>query len=703
MKLRLPTHVQFRIPFRLRVFFRGVFLLLTLATVALAISVLREEKQRSYRAYEDGFRKNHAQIVARLRHPTGQLALLNPSAVNRSVTPLRPLVLPFSAIDFDDKNKAQQAIEMAGCLIQYPDAASLCVAVGNNPYAGGFIYVAGSFASGELVAHKPGELDLTVAHRVRVEVTMRGETSRWIAPLQLIGEVSTNPSVNPTVRARLTGFIDNGPITPASRPVRDFRGWLWQDGSCFAGDNRDSDHCLKRAFVSIRLPIELFRLALINKSGVVWPPADLDDILVRMEVLPPGEGSPIFDSNAAGASLPFSWAELSSLLLPGEQLLIRNAAAPAEAKSLVSLVGATDSALPPHGLERLVRALPLDEEVKPLSVRDTISTQLGRYEVTLLGEARTVNRNVAEAAARLMWLVLAMLAAIMLAWFAIEVRIIRRITTLTKRAASVSSSVRAADDLARIDLSDLRGSDELGVLARGLQDLVRRVKEDVKREQIRADQEKDTWHAVGHEIMSPLQSLMVLHPDASDASHRYVSRMQQAIRVLYGSASPSEALQSTALQIQDIDINEFLVQVAANAEGAGIGRVSYAPLAQAMIVRADEYALEDVVTHVLRNAERYRPAGTAIRVGLRGDATDAEVSIHNVGAPIASEMIDKIFEYGVSDATRTDGSPQRGQGLFVAKTYLSKMGGTISARNVSDGVEFLIRLPYASGHPQGVR
>jgi hypothetical protein len=142
--VKLPTSLGVerllpaRVPFGLRVFFRGAFFLLGLATIALAVAVLQDEKERSYRNYQDGFRKNQAQIAAKLRHPTGQLVLLNPTAYDHEVTPLRPLVLPFSAIDFDDRNKAQQAVEMAGCLVQYPDAASMCVAVGNNPFAGGF-------------------------------------------------------------------------------------------------------------------------------------------------------------------------------------------------------------------------------------------------------------------------------------------------------------------------------------------------------------------------------------------------------------------------------------------------------------------------------------------------------------------------------------------------------------------------------------
>ena len=48
--LRLPG----RVPLRLRVFFRGAFALLALATLALAVSVLQDEKQRSHRNYAEG-------------------------------------------------------------------------------------------------------------------------------------------------------------------------------------------------------------------------------------------------------------------------------------------------------------------------------------------------------------------------------------------------------------------------------------------------------------------------------------------------------------------------------------------------------------------------------------------------------------------------------------------------------------------------
>jgi signal transduction histidine kinase len=707
MSWRLPRAV----PLRLRIFFRAVFAGLALATLAMAVGVLVEEKQLAHRHYQAGLAKTQAQIVARLRHPTGQLALLNPRVDRRdsgeAVVPLRPLVLPFSAIDFDDKTKVQQAVEMAGCLVQYRDGANLCVAVGNNPFAGGFIYLAGSFASGALVPHGPGELDFTTSHRVRVSVAMRGQTWRWIAPFEVLADGgNVGPSGAPGVRGRLTGYVDGVPIVHGTKTVRDFRGWLWQDGRCLDEAVEPGRDCAKRSFFSIRLPVEVFRDALFqaDRARIVWPPPDLAQILVRLQVLAPGDGTPLFDSDSAGAEPPFALADLRTLLLPGERLRIRRQGA---AEDLVTLVGGSSADEAPRArwIDSLVRRLPVEGYDTPLQLTETIATPLGphgtRYALVLDGDVRSVNRTLAAVATRVSGFVGAMLAAVLVAWLLIELRIIRRITVLTKRAASVSQGMKSAGGLPRIDVADLRGSDELGVLAQGLQDLLQRVDEDLRREQIRAQQEKDQWHAVGHEIVSPLQSLLALHGDADDPSHRYLRRMQQAVQVLYGQASPSEAFESTTLQLAPIDLDAFLGHVAANADAVGIHRLRYESPGAPVRVRADEFSLEDVVTHVLRNADRHRLPGSPITLRLGFDEREARVEIHNEGAPIPEGMLQKIFEYGVSGlgnpAGHDDpaGEGHRGQGLFVARTYMAKMGGTIAARNGDGGVSFTLRLPRA--------
>ena len=235
------------------------------------------------------------------------------------------------------------------------------------------------------------------------------------------------------------------------------------------------------------------------------------------------------------------------------------------------------------------------------------------------------------------------------------------------------------------------------MLAQGLKDLLQRVNDDMQREQIRLRQEKETWHAVGHEIMSPLQSLMALHGGAGDPAARYLQRMQQAVRVLYGQASPSEAFAATTLVAAPLDLDAFLAQVAANAGHIDIADVRYTARGTPLMVRADEHSLEDVVTHVLRNAQRHRSTGTPITLTLAVDGGNAVATLHNQGAPIPSDLLGRIFDYGVSGAAPAAGedASRRGQGLFVARTYMAKMGGTIAAANRADGVVFTLVLPLA--------
>jgi signal transduction histidine kinase len=694
--------------FRLRLFFRGVFLLLAVATVAIALSVLQDEKELSFRSYREGFAKTMGQVAAQLRHPAGQLALLNPpapaaSAPSTAAGAVHPLVLPFSALDFDDHNKVEQAVEMAGCTRQYPGDAALCVAIGSNPWAGGFVYVVGHAPSPPPVAHAIGEHDLALSH------TLRGRHYGWVAPF----EPEPASAVN-VIRGRLTGFAEDGDGRLISRPVRDFRGWLWQGGPCLDGSSA-LDTCSRRAFFSVRLPVEVLHADVVASPHPVWPPADMNRIDVRVQWLAPGDAAPLFDSARPGATAPFSLSDLSTQLLPGETLQLRKLDGKAT-EPLATIKGAQPSTptasnwMPQavndflgRAVRGLLRRLPVDGEDAPIEASETIRTAAGSYELHGFGDERSANRGLAVVATRVSWFVVAMLAALALAWGAIEWTIIRRITMLTKRSRAVTaavadeSSVSPASRWSTLDIADLRSPDELGVLASCLAELLQRVDESMQRERLRAEREKDQWMAVGHEIMSPLQSLIALHGAPDDASRRYILRMQQAIRVLYGSASPSEAFESTTLQLATLDLDAFLAEVAANAPHAGIVDVRYDGPGEAVVVRADEYPLEDVITHVLQNAQRHRRAGTPVTLRLRADDARASVELHNEGDAIPPELIDKIFEYGVSgahtDAASDAHAPQRGQGLFVVKTYLAKMGGTVMAENVAGGVRVVLTLP----------
>lgn len=696
----LPALTLPRLPlsaFRRRIVFHGVFGLLALAVVGLALTLLAEEKQRSRERYEAGFKQTVSTLAAQLRHPTGQLALINADAVAPSARGLAPVVLPFSALDYSDPFKARQAVEMSGCAVHWPDdGGQLCVGVGNSAYAGGVVYLVADLVLPPAVAREPGTLDLAPVSHAVVQAQTAAGTEQWVAPFEAPGDAAVDLG-DGGLRGRVTGFAGEGnALVKGSLPVRDFRGWLWQEPGC-AQPGQALPACARRSLLSLRVPIEAWRQALFASPARTWPPADLGRTALRLQWVGP-EGVVQFDSARAGAVQPFSLQHLATTLSAGEVLRIeRLGGDPARLVTQLRGQAQGDEVAAPW-LTRLILRLPSGDTRTQVQASETITSSSGRYRLTLTGDLASVDRNLSATATRMSWTVGAMLAAIVLAWLIIELGLIRPVALLTKRAAALNYNMQDPQverRLGELDVSDMAGRDEMGILASTLAALLQRVKEGVRREHLRNEQERDMWHAVGHEIMSPLQSLMVLHGDATDPSHRYVHRMQQAVRVLYGTASPSEAITSATVEVDTLDIDNFLRHVAENAPYAGIANVVYTPAAAPVWVQADEHSLEDVVTHVLRNADRYRPEGSPVSLTLAADDAMAMVRVHNSGPSIEDGMLEKIFEYGVSDGAASAQGEGRGQGLFVARTYMAKMGGTITATNTEGGVAFLLRLPRA--------
>lgn len=707
--------------FRRRLVLRAVFLALATAPLLLAGVLLGDEKQRLHERYEQGFRGTLSELTARLRQGPGQLALLNPGYTLAQAQQAAPLRLPFGALDFDDRHKAAQAVELAACAMRYADGATLCSAVGGNPYAGGFVYLVAQFDAQPLRARERGQLELADVHRVHLRLAYRGQVTQWLAPLE--GDAG-KPA---TRRGTLAGFALVGEGTEApqdllptlARPERDFRGWMWQEGECVQPaaptNGGESADCVRRTQLSLRVPVAAFQ-ALLREAPAgqrpAWPPADLAAVRVALKVQGPGGAQP-FDSTRPLAAGPFMLEELVTRLAPGEMLRI-HAVVPGGEQLVLVREGrspgplATEPASAPW-LLTLVRWLPvggLPGQAAPppqVSAEEWVNTPQGRYRVALQGSAASQDPALAATATRLSWFVLAMSGAVLLAWAIVELGLIRGIARLTRRAAEVSVNMNDPQldrRLGELDVSDLRGRDELGILAGGLADLLHKVKEGARREHIRAEQEREQWHAVGHEIMSPLQSLLVLHGDETDPSRRYVLRMQQAVRVLYGTASPSEAIASASVSAGRLDADAFLQHVAANAAYAGVEQVQYTPRGGPLWCQADEYALEDAITHLLRNAQRHRTPGTAVQLSLNQADEGVVIGVRNQGVQIEPAMLGRIFEYGVSGsaeapAASAGAAPEasrRGQGLFVARTYLAKMGGTLHARNLDDGVCFELTL-----------
>ena len=296
---------------------------------------------------------------------------------------------------------------------------------------------------------------------------------------------------------------------------------------------------------------------------------------------------------------------------------------------------------------------------------------MARYNEQLAGEI-WLRQN----AFRATYLVLLMLAT-GLVYAVVFRKVLRPIQQL-------SDNVEAAtvDLTKRVVISSSSPSDELGILTRSFNALLARVTDVV-------DSEVNNLKMIGHDIRSPLQSLLAM-PQSTDA-YRQIKRIQNAIERFDASSGPREAFERADLVASREDLADFLSALVGNAtEYHTFDNLRYVGPASGVWVNCELTALEDVISHVLNNGARYRKLGTEIVITLSLDSDKAVVDIDNQGPLIPAELGEAIFEYGVT--TQGSETTSLGQGLYAAKSFITTMGGTIEAINLSDGVRFRIVL-----------
>jgi signal transduction histidine kinase len=311
----------------------------------------------------------------------------------------------------------------------------------------------------------------------------------------------------------------------------------------------------------------------------------------------------------------FSLRDLQQHLLAGEKIEIRRLD---QQKSYLQLQGDSAQALDQKALLiRLINWLPVEKRIWRLERKEVLNTAAFPVEFSLTGDQRSALQNLTIVAARISWYVAAMLLALLLAWGLLEVNIMRRITLLSKRAKALSSHVKASQGIDQFNLNDLRSADELGVLASCLQDLLRRVRERSGAGTNPRSTRKDMWHAVGHEIMSPLQSLLALHQREDDPSLRYLQRMQQALTILYGNAFRSISGQCAGYCAAGVAAIRALIEYAPDAGIADLIWTEPRPPRNKTSGLRPMHSLEDVFSHILNNALRYRLPDTPLKSDYR--------------------------------------------------------------------------------------
>ena len=116
-------------------------------------------------------------------------------------------------------------------------------------------------------------------------------------------------------------------------------------------------------------------------------------------------------------------------------------------------------------------------------------------------------------------------------------------------------------------------------------------------------------------------------------------------------------------------------------------------LPESLMVRADEFKIEEVYTNYLNNAMNHLDGERHITVRAEEDDKKITVYVYNDGMPIPLESIPHLWEkfYKV-DKARTRAYGGSGIGLSIVKAIMDAHGGGYGVSNKEHGVEFYFYL-----------
>ncbi len=267
------------------------------------------------------------------------------------------------------------------------------------------------------------------------------------------------------------------------------------------------------------------------------------------------------------------------------------------------------------------------------------------------------------------------------------------------------------------------GNDELGELARGVNQMADQLQASIETLESRVEQrtqevqrllrERTEFFAgLSHELRTPLavilsQAQLLRDPTfkktragledlghtIGDSAEHLLSHVNEILELARAELGGVE------LQLEELDLGEMLRSMRGTVEGlAGASELEMKmpPARKLPPVRADRERLRQILLNLVDNAVKYTPAGGSVELGASARNGDVLVSIRDTGVGIPSEVGERIFEpfYRVPGTTAQRGQASSGLGLALTKRLVEAHGGDIWFESKTDhGTTFTVTLP----------
>jgi signal transduction histidine kinase len=180
-----------------------------------------------------------------------------------------------------------------------------------------------------------------------------------------------------------------------------------------------------------------------------------------------------------------------------------------------------------------------------------------------------------------------------------------------------------------------------------------------------------------------------------DALDRQSSTLEVGVHDLLAQSQPSSA--SPPLELGVVPLEPLLVRIASDMRLVASGRSITLACDDRLACIANTTAPMHVLQHVLDNAIKYTPVGTPIEVAALEEDGSAVITVTDHGSSVVDDDLFRPVARGVvaEGADTVDGS---GLGLFLVRSLVTGMGGTVDARpSAAGGTTIRIELPPEPG------
>ena len=291
------------------------------------------------------------------------------------------------------------------------------------------------------------------------------------------------------------------------------------------------------------------------------------------------------------------------------------------------------------------------------------------------------------------------LLAVFVALLAFAGRLAWRIRSLRREASA------AIDQHGRLKTNQLKNEmnagDEIGDLARSVSNMLSKLHQHNRFLE-------NMPRTLRHEINNPLntlstslQNLAEENPDIRSSKYlesakRGVMRIGAIVQNLADAANLEESLEAEDLEV--LDIQELLKSYVANCSIThATTEFVYRGERTPVFAEVADYRIEQLLDKIVDNAIDFHRTNSPIKVQLDKGRDFLSITVANRGPLLPPGVEDSLFDSMVSHRGQHS-QLHFGLGLYVVRLIAEYHGGSVQARNLSDGsgVAFVVLLPLAA-------